>query len=269
MAMRPAEARFEEGTTLPAQRPAEQAMSGSLVPEADSQLVLSRLLILARSDLARELTEDADPDQLIARVAQLAARLIPGSDGCVIGLAAAGNPMIALAATDPVGEAILEAETAAGEGPGADVMGRHGTLRIDDTKLESRWPQLCRRLADLGVLSMGVSDLPVTRHSRGVLMIYSSSSGAFDDVAELMLPVFASRASIALGYRDSMQTLGRTIGNRQLIGQAVGILMERHRITDEEAFQRLVQSSQNSQLKLYTVAERVVGTGEEPEDAVG
>ena len=84
-----------------------------------------------------------------------------------------------------------------------------------------------------------------------------------------MLPVFASRASIALGYRDSMQTLGRAIGNRQLIGQAVGILMERHRITDEEAFQRLVQSSQNSQLKLYTVAERVVGTGQEPEDAVG
>lgn len=224
---------------------------------------------MARADLARELTEDADPDQLIARVARLASRLIPGSDGCVIGLAIDEDPMTALASTDPLGDKILEAETAVGAGPETDVMGRHGTLRVDDTRHEPRWPQLCAELAGMGVLSLGVSDLPVTRRSRGVLVVYSSAPGAFDEVAELMLPVFASRASIALGYRDSMRTLGKAIGSRQLIGQAVGILMERHRISDEAAFQRLVRASQNSQLKLSAVAERVVNTGQDPEDAVG
>lgn len=230
---------------------------------------MSRLLQLSRADLARELTEDADPDQLIARVARLAVRLIPGSDGCVIGLATDEEPMAALTTTDPLGEKILQAEAAAGTGPEADVIGRHGTLRIDDTRGEPRWPRLCGELAGMGVLSLGVSELPVTRRSRGVLVVYSGSAGAFDEVAELMLPVFASRASIALGYRASLHTLGKAIDNRQLIGQAVGILMERHRISDEAAFQRLVRASQNSQLKLFAVAERVVNTGQEPADAVG
>lgn len=239
-----------------------------MIPESDSRLVLSRLLQLARADLARELTEDADPDQLIVRVARLAARLIPGSEGCVIGLATDDDPMVVLTETDPQGTVILGAESATGEGPEADVMGEHASLRIDDTRNDSRWPRFCALLAELGVLSLGICDLPVTRRSRGVLVVYSSSAGAFDEVAELMLPVFASRASIALGYRDSLRTLGKAIGSRQLIGQAVGILMERHRLTEQAAFQRLVRASQNSQLKLHTVAERVVNTGQEPADAV-
>ncbi len=239
-----------------------------MTPESGSQFALSRLLQLARSDLARELTEDSDPDQLIARVALLAARLIPGSDGCVIGLASGDDPMAALAQTDPLGPQILDAEASSGGGPGADVMGLHGTLRIDDTRVDPRWPRFCRVLADLGVLSIGVCDLPVTRRSRGVLVVHSCKAAAFDDVAELMLPVFASRASIALGYRDNLHSLGRAVSSRQLIGQATGILMERHKITDDEAFQRLVRASQRTQLKLFRIADMVVQTGQDPEEIV-
>ncbi len=57
------------------------------------------------------------------------------------------------------------------------------------------------------------------------------------------------------------------IQNRQLIGQAVGILMERHRLGPAAAFDLLVEASQSSQLKLREVAQRVNETGLNPADA--
>ncbi|NEK96377.1 ANTAR domain-containing protein [Modestobacter muralis] len=43
---------------------------------------------------------------------------------------------------------------------------------------------------------------------------------------------------------------------------AMGILMERHRITEEQAFDRLRVLSQRRNVKLRDVAERVIYTGD-------
>ena len=101
----------------------------------------------------------------------------------------------------------------------------------------------------------------------GVLTLYSARRHAFRDAAELVVPVFAARASIALTHADRVLNLRRAIGTRQVIGEAVGILMERHRISADDAFERLVAASQNSHVKLRELATRVTETGEEPEDA--
>jgi AmiR/NasT family two-component response regulator len=42
----------------------------------------------------------------------------------------------------------------------------------------------------------------------------------------------------------------------------MGILMERHRITDKEAFDRLSTASQSLNMRLKDVADQVVLTGE-------
>jgi hypothetical protein len=50
--------------------------------------------------------------------------------------------------------------------------------------------------------------------------------------------------------------------NRDLIGQAKGILMERHRITADAAFALLAKASQHKNVKLTEVAACLVETGE-------
>jgi ANTAR domain len=50
--------------------------------------------------------------------------------------------------------------------------------------------------------------------------------------------------------------------NRDLIGQAKGILMERHRITADAAFALLAEASQHKNVKLTEVAAHLVETGE-------
>jgi AmiR/NasT family two-component response regulator len=47
-----------------------------------------------------------------------------------------------------------------------------------------------------------------------------------------------------------------------MIGQAKGILMERHKITGDQAFRLLAQVSQRSNTKLGEVARFLVETGE-------
>jgi AmiR/NasT family two-component response regulator len=50
-----------------------------------------------------------------------------------------------------------------------------------------------------------------------------------------------------------------------LIGQAQGILIERERITGDQAFDVLRRASQHMNIKLREVAETLVETGESPD----
>jgi len=61
--------------------------------------------------------------------------------------------------------------------------------------------------------------------------------------------------------------LRAAIRSHEVVGQAVGILLERHRLTPAEAFQRLRAASQNRNIKLIEIARRVIETGVEPDVA--
>jgi AmiR/NasT family two-component response regulator len=52
--------------------------------------------------------------------------------------------------------------------------------------------------------------------------------------------------------------------SRALIEQAKGILMERHKITEDEAFTMLTRASQQTNTKLRDVAAELVRTGALP-----
>ena len=65
---------------------------------------------------------------------------------------------------------------------------------------------------------------------------------------------------------DKQANLETAVESHRLIGQAVGILVERHKILPGEAFDRLKQASQHRNLKLREVAFRVIETGVEPEN---
>ena len=54
---------------------------------------------------------------------------------------------------------------------------------------------------------------------------------------------------------------GIAMVSRLVIGQAEGILMERYKLTAEQAFDLLRNSSEDSNRKLILVAEEIVATG--------
>ncbi|MEU7524156.1 ATP-binding protein [Saccharothrix sp. NPDC042600] len=87
----------------------------------------------------------------------------------------------------------------------------------------------------------------------------------------LLAAVLADALAAALdrARQDHQRTLTEdqlrtAVASHRLVGQAVGILMERHGLTASTAFDRLRTASQHRNVKLRDVAEHVVHTGENP-----
>ena len=72
------------------------------------------------------------------------------------------------------------------------------------------------------------------------------------------------RVVAASAFADREQHLRRAIASHEAIGQAVGILVERHRWTPAAAFERLKKVSQDSNTRLRDVADQVVESGADP-----
>ena len=73
------------------------------------------------------------------------------------------------------------------------------------------------------------------------------------------------RVVAASAFADREQHLRRAMDSHEAIGQAVGILVERHRWTPAVAFERLKKVSQDSNTRLREVADRVVESGADPD----
>jgi hypothetical protein len=89
-------------------------------------------------------------------------------------------------------------------------------------------------------------------------------------VADLLAQSFAvavDRVIISERAADREANLQQAVDSHRLIGQAIGILVERHRIKPNEAFDRLKAASQTRNLKLRDIAARVIETGAEPTEA--
>lgn len=60
---------------------------------------------------------------------------------------------------------------------------------------------------------------------------------------------------------ERAEHLQRALVNSRQIGMALGILMERHRLTEAQAFDQLTGISSRRNVKLHQVAEELVYTG--------
>lgn len=158
-----------------------------------------------------------------------------------------------------------------GDGPCVQAARTQRVVRIDTTGTDGRWPQFSRRAVELGVASMVCLPLQVEQHVLGALSLYSTDVGTFQDRHLSLVSLYATLAALALGDAHRTEHLHTALSNRDLIGQAKGILVERLRQTPDEAFRSLSQASQSSNRKLVVVAQHLVETGEllGPERAVG
>lgn len=217
------------------------------------------------AEAAREIHPDRSEelDQTAASITSSALALIPGTTWAAITVVDRRRRSIkTLAATDDAPERLNKVQEQAQAGPCLTVLWDETMVRVDDLSADDRWPDYGRAALELGVRSVVSVRLSVHDHSQafGALSLYSGVPGGFDDNAVMVATAYATHAAIAL----DKSTLGRALDNRDLIGQAKGILIERHRLTAEAAFELLVETSQHTNKRLLDVAEHLVMTGDLP-----
>jgi len=170
-----------------------------------------------------------------------------------------------VAATHPVVADLDAIQIECGEGPDLEVIAdRHGVLVPDATR-DERWPTWAQRVAETGVRSMLGTRLYTSTTVIGSLNFYDTEPDKFGaedvDVAHLL----ARHAAVAMERARDTEHLWKAIDARNLIGQAQGLLMERFGVEADQAFAVLRRYSQDHNLKLHLVAQRLIETRSLPE----
>ena len=157
------------------------------------------------------------------------------------------------------------------QGPCLHAAATGELTEITDTRTETRWPEYARRAAGAGNLSSLSVPLHIDDGVSGALNIYAREADAFTEQARAAAVRFGPYAAVAVGNMHDFQTAQSTAQNlqvalesRAVIDQTKGILMERHRLTADQAFQRLADTSSRMNVKLREVADHLVRTGELP-----
>ncbi len=168
------------------------------------------------------------------------------------------------AATEPAVRDLETVQVEAGAGPDLEVLGTDDALVVHDTRGDERWPAWAQVADRLGVRSL----LAVRLHTRdttvGTLNLYAGQAGAFDEDDVAVAHIFARHAAVALASARNLHNLWEAVDARKAVGQAQGILMERYRLTPDQAMAVLLRYSQDGNLKLRVVAEQLIETTQLP-----
>ena len=152
-----------------------------------------------------------------------------------------------------------------GDGPCIHAAKYQSVFRIEDTREDDRWPEFCAEAARLEVRSMLCVPLWIDERGLGALSLYADQAAAFGDPHERVAVLLATFAALALAEAQRADQMHDALGNRDIIGQAKGILMERHRIAADAAFGVLSRVSQAENMKLAEIARGFVETGDLPD----
>lgn len=155
-----------------------------------------------------------------------------------------------------------------GVGPCLDAVWEQDTFHIEDLTTEPRYVGWSRRVVEeTGIrssLSLQLFTDSKSAVSLGALNLYSLEPGSFDPDTRAEAVALAAHAAIALDSAQTEAHLRSGLVTRTIIGQAEGILMERLKLTADQAFALLRQLSHQRSVKLRYVAQTLVETGEYP-----
>lgn len=221
-------------------------------------------------ELSRMLMTDegiADPSRLVA----LAAAAAPHAGHCTLTLLDR-SMATTLAATDDIAMRVDSLQYELGEGPCVQAAESEVVVLADDLAVDPRWPTFARRcVAETGVRSILGVRIPLTGPEQAAINLYAPIPSAFGELDVGVATIFASFAGFAVNQATKERDFahfGAALTSSRQIGTAVGILMARRAVTEDEAFALLASASQHLNRKLRDVASDVVFTGELPPEPI-
>lgn len=216
---------------------------------------------LARS--AAELTTpvgssgDVPLSSRLEQLTRAALDSVPGADYVGLTMRTRQGGLESHAPTGPELAELDRLQVSLDEGPFLDAIavGTSSLIEVIDFADEAgRWPRFAPAAADQGVASLLSFAMAPDGAVPGAINFFSRTRDGFDAVAKVIAGAFAMQAGIAVYGAREVVNLQNALSSRDVIGQAKGILMERHRVDAEKAFSLLVHASQDTNMKLFDVA---------------
>lgn len=149
-----------------------------------------------------------------------------------------------------------------GAGPCVEAMRDEPVVMAETIRHDQRWPGYVPRAVEAGLRSQLGVQLFLDERTLGGLNMYSTSSDTIEPDALHAAEMFATHAALALGHARLESQLTDAMASRKAIGMAIGLLMARYEVDQDQAFQFLVRVSSTSNTKLRDVAQEVVRQAE-------
>jgi hypothetical protein len=201
-------------------------------------------------------------------IAFAARESVPGFDLAGISTVDHQGNVETRAVTDPRVLEFDKLQYSLGEGPCLDALGAAHVVSVPRLRHEQRWPHYVPRVLGLGLRSQLAVKISLDdTGTLGGINLYSTTSDDIDPEAESIAELFAVHAAIAMGSVIKIGQLSTAMQTRKVIGQAIGIVMERYGIPEDNAFHFLVRASQKDNIKLRDIAAGIVDESNRRYDA--
>ena len=198
-------------------------------------------------------------------IATLAVSLLEACDEAAV-CAPSGDPGDGL--TSELAAQLDQLQDQHGQGPCWDTLGGLQSVYVSDLAEDLRWPLFAPSAVELGFRSVLAYCLTAEGATVGGLQFFGRLPGAFNAYERAQGLIFATYAGTAMSLARTREhdqavreNLAQALASREVIGQAQGILMERERITADQAFELLRRASQHLNIKLRAIAQQLVDTG--------
>lgn len=202
---------------------------------------------------------DADEDSTLQRVVDRCVMTVPACDHASVSLHRGKASELTTAVSSPLAERCLQRQHDLDDGPSVLAWPGEDCQLVRDTKDDGRWPDWCSALAEEeGIGSLLSVRLTAADGPLGVLTLYAVAPDAFSEDDLDVALVFASHAAMAMNAARKVTGLQTAVESRHLIGVAQGLLMARHDLSVEQAFELLRRYSSTTNVKLRDVAAEVV-----------
>ena len=217
----------------------------------------------ALAEAAREIDSQHDLPSTLDAIVHTAARSLPDIDHVGITIAHRIGDIETWAGTGPLVWELDALQHELAEGPSVHALTVDAVTTVNHLAHETRWPRYVPRAVERGLKAQMGLRLYVEDKTLGGLNLYSTRAEVIDPEVANMAVLFATHAALVLGRVRQEENLNTALQTRKLIGQAVGIVMERFMLGEAAAFAYLTRVSQHSNTRLRDVAEELVNQAEE------
>lgn len=200
-----------------------------------------------------------DLDTTLSQITAAAVEVMPDVHYASITVKHADGRLETVAPTDPMLLKLDAAQYRFKQGPCYDAAVDAVHVTSPDLANDPRYPLYAPVATSAGIRAQAGIRLFDAKGAEGALNLYSTQVGDLEDMAVLG-QLFAHQAGVAIDYAREIESVREAVESRGVIGQAVGIIMERFRMDDARAFGFLVRLSQERNVKVRVLAAELVAT---------
>jgi hypothetical protein len=215
---------------------------------------------IALAQAARSLGKVRDEEEVLRILANATKLAIPEFNHIGISITERNGRIRTAAATSDTVQELDDLQYELTEGPCYDTIQGVPLVIAPRIRHDQRWPRYIPEAVNTAGLraQLAVRIYLDDRGTVGGLNLYSTSSDEIDEASPATADLFATHVALALGRTRELNDLNAALESRKVIGQAIGMVMERHALTESAAFAYLARASSHSNVKIRDIAAQMV-----------